>query len=94
MLDKILGRLTRSLVPSLFVVTYGMSGVQPAFSHDEAATAAASNPQVFKTVPTGTPTDSPGKNRHFLCFDELNQLNGGLARIIHEHDDFGLANVA
>ena len=44
--------LYRRVVPSLLVMTCVMSGDQPAFSHDAAATRAVSNPQVFKTVPT------------------------------------------
>ena len=49
--------LYRNLVPSLFAASCVMTGIQPAFSHDSAATAAASNPEVFKTAPAGTPTD-------------------------------------
>ena len=76
--------LYRRVVPSLLVMTCVMSGDQPAFSHDAAATRAVSNPQVFKTVPTGTPADSPGRNQQFLCFDALTQLNGGVAPVYTE----------
>jgi hypothetical protein len=74
----------RSLVPSLLVVTCVMSGVQPAFSHDAAATAAASNPEVFKTAPTGTPTDRPGRNLQFLCIPALTAYNSGVAPVYTE----------
>ena len=76
--------LYRSLVPSLFVVTCVMSGVQPAFSHDAAATPAASNPEVFKTAPAGTPTDRPGRNLQFLCIPGLTALNNGVAPVYTE----------
>jgi hypothetical protein len=77
-----------SLVPSLFVVTSVMSGVQPAFSHDDAATPAASYPEVFKTAPTGTPTDRPGRNRQFLCIPALTALNNGVAPVYTESTNF------
>ena len=76
--------LYRSLVRSLFVVTCVMSGVQPAFSHDAAATPAASNPEVFKTAPAGTPTDRPGRNLQFLCIPGLTALNNGVAPVYTE----------
>ncbi|MCX7348475.1 MAG: YHYH protein [Alphaproteobacteria bacterium] len=58
-----------------------MPGVQPAFSHDAAATPAASYPEVFKSVTTGTRTDEYGRNKQFLCIDELTQYNGGVAPV-------------
>ncbi len=76
--------LYRSLVPSLFVVTCVMSGVQPAFSHDAVATPAASTPEVFKTAPAGTPTDRPGRNLQFLCIPGLTALNNGVAPVYTE----------
>lgn len=81
MVGKTFTRIYRSLVPSLFVLANVMPGVQPALSHEVAATPAATNPQVFKTAPTGTPTDSYGRDRQFLCIDQLTQLNGGVAPV-------------
>jgi hypothetical protein len=88
MVGNTLKWLYRGLVPSLFVVTSVMSGVQPAFSHDDAATPAASYPEVFKTAPTGTPTDRPGRNRQFLCIPALTALNNGVAPVYTESTNF------
>ena len=81
MLAKTFRRLTCSLVPSLIVMASVMPGAQPALSHEAAAPSSAGNPQVFRTVPTGTPTDRPGRNLQFLCIDELTQYNGGVAPV-------------
>ena len=87
MMYTILKRLSRNLVPSLFVVTCVMSGFQPAFSHEAATTTAASMPKVFKTAPTGTPTDRPGRNLQFLCIPALTALNNGVAPVYTESTD-------
>ena len=76
--------LYRNLVPSLFAASCVMTGIQPAFSHDSAATAAASNPEVFKTAPAGTPTDRPGRNLQFLCILPLTALNNGVPPVYTE----------
>jgi hypothetical protein len=84
MLDKTFSSLARGLVPCLLLMTAMMPGVPPALSHDIAAPANGANPERFRTVPTGTPTDRPGPNLQFLCIDELTQYNGGVAPVYTE----------
>jgi hypothetical protein len=83
LLGKTFRKLTRSLVPSLFVMVTLWHCVPVAMSHEAAATPAGSapQPQVFKTVPTGTPTDRPGRGLQFLCFLPLTLTNGGEAPV-------------
>lgn len=84
--DNILRKFSRSLVAGLFAVAGIMSGVQSAMSHDTARPAADS-PQVFKTVPTGTPTNKAGRGLQFLCIDEITEYNGGEAPVYVETDN-------
>ena len=76
-LGKVLRVFCRNLVPGLLVMSCVMASAQLAMGHDTAKTDASGHPTVFKTVPTGTPTDEPGRGRQFLCFPALTALNDG-----------------
>lgn len=77
MFGNTLRRLSRSLAPGLLGVAIAMQAVPSAMGHETLAAPAAGTPQLFRTVPTGTPTDRPGRNLQFLCIDELTQYNSG-----------------
>lgn len=81
MFDKTFREFCRYLVASFLAVSGLSPVVQPAWSHEAAVNHAANTPKVFRTVPTGTPTDKPGRNMQFLCIDELTQYNGGAAPV-------------
>lgn len=87
MIGKMSRRLNGGLMQSLLVMTSVMQGVPSAMSHEAAAALAASTPKVFKTAPTGTPTDRPGRNRQFLCIPALTAYNNGVAPVYTESTD-------
>ncbi len=70
-------RLSRALVASLVAVSFLVPGVQSAAGHNTSVSLAANDPQVFKTVATGSPTNAAGRDQQFLCLDEVTYLNGG-----------------
>ena len=84
MLCRPMKNISGSLVVSLLVLAFLMTGTQFAMSHDIAGRPGADNPEVFKTVPNGTPTNSPGRGLQWLCIDEITLYNGGQAPVMDE----------
>jgi len=62
LLAKTLTGLSQSLKTGLIVASLRMPSVELAVAHDSRANLTAGDPHVFKTVPTGTPTDRAGRN--------------------------------
>lgn len=77
-------KLFRNAMAGVFAVASVASGMQPAMSHEASARLPSGNPQVFRTVPTGTPTDRPGRGLQFLCVNELTLYNGGKPPVFTE----------
>lgn len=79
-------RLSRGFLVTTFAVTSIMTGVQSAVSHESKVKSKDAYPQVFRTVPTGTPTDRPGRGLQWLCIDDITAYNGGVAPIFTAQD--------
>lgn len=88
MLGERLKRLWRIPVASLVTLASLMPSAQLAMSHESAAKRGADHPEVFKTVPNGTPTDRPGRGLQWICIDFVTAYNaevfGTDAPIINE----------
>jgi len=81
-----LKKLSRHIVVGLVALASSVPGAQLATSHETAARPGVDHPQVFKTVPDGTPTDRPGRGLQWLCIDDITQYNGGAAPVLETTD--------
>lgn len=79
-------QVSRSLLASAFAVATILTGVQSAVSHEVKVKPKDAYPQIFKTVPTGTPTDRPGRGLQWLCIDAITAFNGGQAPVFQAQD--------